>query len=228
MQNNKTFLFLGATGAVGSVSLKRLLSLSKVNQVFSLGRREISEYAQNPKLIQQIIDIHQPTSYSELNIKADTAICTLGVGEPSKVDKTDFVAIDKTAVLEFAKVCKSKGVKHFQLLSSIGISSNSSNFYLRTKGELVKDLIDLNFERLSIFQPSMILTPTNRYGFTQWLTLKIWPMLNFFLIGKLRKYRGIKVDTLGKSIANNSFSTNSGIEYLQYDDFLQLENFNIS
>ena len=51
----------------------------------------------------------------------------------------------------------------------------------------------------------MILTPTNRYGFTQYLTLKIWPKLNFILRKKLRKYRGIKVEILGKAITNNVF-----------------------
>jgi len=63
------------------------------------------------------------------------------------------------------------------LLSSVGISPKSKSFFLRTKGELVEALKALNFERLSIFMPSMILTPTNRYGFSQALTLAVWPKL---------------------------------------------------
>jgi len=101
--------------------------------------------------------------------------------------------VDKLAVIDFAKACKAGGVKHFELLSSVGISADSSSFFLRSKGELVEELKALNFERLSIFQPSMILTPTNRYGFMQGLTLAVWPVIDKLLIGGLRKYRGIKV-----------------------------------
>ena len=94
---------------------------------------------------------------------------------------------------------------------------------MRTKGELNDELVKLNFERLSIFQPSMILTPQNRYGLSQAIALKIWPMLDYILHKGYRKYRGIKVDMLGKSIANNALLDKTGVEYLQYDDFLKLQ-----
>jgi len=77
----------------------------------------------------------------------------------------------------------------------------SNSFYLRTKGELVEALKALNFDRLSIFQPSMILTPTNRYGIAQAITLKVWPFLKPLLMGSLRKYRGIPVNVLGQAMA---------------------------
>lgn len=147
----------------------------------------------------------------------------MGVGESSKIPKEEFIRIDKTAVLKFAKACKEKGVKHFLLLSSIGSDSSSWNYYLRTKGELNDELEKLHFERLSIFQPSMIMTPQNRYGWTQGIALKIWPKLDCILHKGYRKYRGIKVDMLGKAIANNVFLDGTGVEYLQYDDFLKLQ-----
>ena len=127
-------------------------------------------------------------------------------------------------MLDFAKVCKNNGVKHFQLLSSVGVSATSKSFFLKTKGELIDALEMLNFERLSIFQPSMILTPTNRYGFSQAVILKVWPKLNFILQGQARKYRGIKVEELGEAIANNVVTFGIGVEYLQYDDFKNLLN----
>lgn len=221
-QNKQSIVFLGATGAVGSVALNHLLSFNNVS-ILTLGRRPVQVENKPDNIEQQIIDIHKPSTYKEYIKDCETAICTLGVGEPSKISKDDFVAIDKNAVVNFAKECKISGVNHFQLLSSVGVSSKARNFYLRTKGELIDELISLGFEHLSIFQPSMILTPNNRYGFTQYLTLKIWPKLNIILLKKLRKYRGIKVEILGKAIANNAFSHKQGVEYLQYDDFLNLQ-----
>ena len=68
----------------------------------------------------------------------------------------------------------------------------------------------------------MILTPTNRYGFSQAVTLKVWPILKPLLISGLRKYRGIPVEILGKSIARNVLENKSGYEVLQWDDFYDI------
>lgn len=220
-QNKKSVVFLGATGAVGANTLKQLLSIGNMNRLLLLGRRNI-DVKDESCIEQQIIEIHQPESYASHIQNVDVAICTLGVGEPSKISKEEFIRIDKTAVLNFAESCKNGGVKHFQLLSSVSIDANSRNFFLRTKGELVEELKKLNFERMSIFQPSMILTPTNRYGLSQAIVLAVWPKLNFILQGGARKYRGIKVEQLGKAIANNVWAKGSGLEFLEYDQFINL------
>ncbi|MEL6850367.1 MAG: NAD(P)H-binding protein [Bacteroidota bacterium] len=224
MNDKPNVVFIGATGAVGGHALNRVLSLGPIGKVLTLGRRVVDLNPAPNKLEQKIIDIHDPASYADFINGQEIAICTLGVGEPSKISKEDFIKIDKTAVLNFAQVCKEKGVKQFHLLSSIGANSKSYNYYLRTKGELNEALEQLSFERLSIYLPSMILTPTNRYGFTQAVTLAVWPKLDVVLQGKARKYRGIKVDMLGKAIANNTLVEKNGLEYLQYDDFMALQN----
>lgn len=212
---------MGASGAVGSAALENILSFTDIQKILLLGRREL-QVSNASKIDQQTIDISDSSTYEDYINDFDTAICTLGVGEPSKISKEDFVKIDKTAVLDFATACKSKGVKHFQLLSSVGVSASSRSFFLRTKGELIEALEELKFERLSIFQPSMILTPTNRYGLSQAIVLKVWPRLNFILQGKATKYRGIKVEELGKAIAHNILISESGTEYLQYGQFKSL------
>ncbi|BAX78409.1 hypothetical protein ALGA_0014 [Labilibaculum antarcticum] len=221
MSMSKSIVFLGASGAVGAAALDTILRFSGINKLLLLGRRKLN-LADSGNLDQQIIDISDPATYEAYITDFDTAICTLGVGEPSKISKADFVKIDKTAVLDFAKACKTNGVKHFQLLSSVGVNAASKSFFLRTKGELIEALEELKFDRLSIFQPSMILTPTNRYGLSQAIVLKVWPMLDFLLQGKAKKYRGIKVEELGKAIANNILTAGAGTEYLQYDQFKSL------
>ena len=216
-------VFMGATGAVGSAAFQQLLTHHRVEKLLTLGRRAVEISDPPTYLKQELIDIHQPESYATFIVDHDVAICTLGVGEPSKISKEKFVAIDKTAVLHFARVCKDSGVRQFHLLSSVGANSSSWNYYLRTKGELNDALVALHFDRLCIYQPSMIMTPHNRYGWTQGLALKIWPRLEVVLRRGLRKYRGIKVEALGKAIANNVFVERRGVEYLHYDDFLNLQ-----
>ena len=213
-----TIVMLGASGAVGTETMQMLLKMPNVERLTLLGRTPISAIPANI-VKQHKIDIFNAHSYADVLEGHDTAICTLGVGEPSKMGKEEFIRIDKTAVLDFAKACKKAGVAHFQLLASVGIDAKSSSLYLKTKGELVEELIALNFEQLSIFQPSMILTPTNRYGFTQAVALFVTPFLNPLFFGSWRKYRGIPVDVLGKAIALNALNKNKGIERLEWDDF---------
>ncbi len=214
-------VMLGATGAVGGEALKALLSIEGIAKLSLLGRRNIDSISSD-KVHQHKIDIFDPASYQNILEGHHVAICTLGVGQPSKISREEFVKIDKLAVLDFAKACKQSGVRHFELLSSVGISAQSSSFFLRMKGELVEELKALDFERLSIFQPSMILTPTNRYGFGQAVTLAVWPILNPILLGGFKKYRGIPVETLGRAMALNIFGNHKGLEMLTWIDFKHL------
>lgn len=227
MENNKfnspnyTIVMLGATGAVGGHVLQELKTNPQVNRLTLLGRKVIPNIKEN-NIHQEVINIFDSSSYQDVLSGHNTAICTMGVGQPSKMSKEDFIKIDKLAVIDFAIECKKAGIYHFELLGSVGANSNSSSLYFRTKGELVNELKALNFERLSIFQPSLIQTPTNRYGFSQAVTLYIWPYLKPILFGGLRKYRGIPVEQLGKAIAVNIFNNNEGLETLYWDEFYDL------
>lgn len=212
---------LGATGAVGHHTATTLATHPSVARLTLLGRRPAPDIS-GPVVAQHTVDIFDAAAYDGVLDGHDAAICTLGVGQPSQMSKDEFIRIDRDAVITFATACKHAGVRHFSLLSSVGVDANSKSFYLRTKGELEQALIELQFERLSLFHPSMILTPINRYGFSQALVLTFFPLLTPILAGPLRKYRGIKVDTLGKSIAVNVLNDLHGVETLHWDEFVRL------
>lgn len=213
----------GATGAVGNQVAMTLSKMPMVKKLSLLGRTP-AENIVGPSIFQHKIDIFSPKSYEPFLDGHDTAICTLGVGQPSKMSKEEFVKIDKNAVLAFASACKKAGITHFELLSSVGVSSTSSSFYLRTKGELEDSLKELGFERLSLFHPSMIVTPTNRYGLSQAFALAVMPLLDPFLIGSYNKFRSIPVERLGTAIAINLFQDRQipATEILHWIDFIEL------
>ena len=218
---SKRIVMLGASGAVGQQVVASLLEHPVLDALTLLNRRLLPGL-HAPVVQQQIVDVLDAASYRDVLPGHQVAICTLGVGQPSQMSKAEFVRIDRDAVIAFATACRGAGVAHFELLASVGINANSRSFYLRTKGELCAALEALNFERLSIFEPSMILTPTNRYGLSQALTLAIWPKLNFLLQGALQKYRGVRVETLGAAMAANAFTIGHGVESLRWRDFQTL------
>lgn len=213
-----TIVMIGGTGAVGRESVAKLLELPNLERLTLLGRRPLEGFTSD-KIVQHKVDVFDINSYQHFIEGHDIAICTLGVGEPSKVSKEEFIKIDKLAVFDFAQRCKGAGVSHFQLLSSVGASSSSLSHYLRVKGELIDDLESMAFRRLSIFMPSMIITPSNRYGFSQAVVLAVWPLLSHLFIFKMDRYRGVKVEELGSAIALNTVVVNRGVERLSWRDF---------
>ena len=221
MPQTLSVVMLGASGAVGGQVAKTLMAMPELQRLSLLNRRSLPELT-GTSVTQHTVDVLNPATYQTQLPGHDCAVCTLGVGEPSTMSKEEFVRIDKDAVITFATACKAAGIRHFELLGSVGAHSKSSAFYLRTKGELQDALIALNFERLSLFQPSMILTPTNRYGFSQALVLAFWPKLSGLLFGRLRKYRGIRVETLGAALAKNLMTTGQGVEILQWEQFMKV------
>jgi uncharacterized protein YbjT (DUF2867 family) len=224
MTQSLSVVMLGASGAVGGQVVNTLLAMPEITRLTLLGRREIAlPVSAKASIVQQhVIDIDATDAWKSLVEAHDCAICTLGVGQPSKMSKAEFVHIDRDVVIAFATICRQAGVRHFELLGSAGADSRSKSFYLRTKGELRDALVALDFERLSVFQPSMILTPTNRYGLSQALTLALWPSLSKLMIGPMRKFRGIRVETLGAAMARNLLTTGRGAETLHRDEFMQL------
>ncbi len=213
-------IILGATGAVGSEAVKALVAHSDVSRVTALTRRALD--FSHPKLATHIVDVFSPASFADHIAGHDAAICTFGVGQPSKVSREEFLKVDKRAVMDFADTCKTKGVKHFELLGSVAIDPKSRSFYLRSKGELRDAIAALGFLRFSCFQPSMLITPHNRYGWSQAILLALWPVLSPLLIGPLQYYRGIRVEVLGQAMAHNLLRPGTGVEILHWGKFEHL------
>jgi uncharacterized protein YbjT (DUF2867 family) len=210
-------IFLGASGAVGTEALSVILQSNATIDL--LLRRNLPSAT---SAHEHIVDVLDPASYRHHIKSHDVAICTLGVGEPSKVSKEEFTRIDKQAVLDFAAACKDVGVRHFTLLGSTAADAKSKSFYLRSKGELRDSIAALGFERFSVFQPSMILTQQNRYGFSQAVMLAVWPLLSPLLVGGSKKYRGIRVEDLGRAIAQNISRDAKGLEVFHWPEIVAM------
>jgi uncharacterized protein YbjT (DUF2867 family) len=192
-------VMIGATGAVGTVAARALVEDPAVERLTLLGRR--ASPLSHAKVDQHEVDPLSPAEYERLLAGHDEALCTLGVGQPSKVPRAEFLRVDRDGVLAFARACRAAGVVSFTLLSSVDADARSPSWYLRGKGELEDGLRALAFLHLRLVQPSMILTPTNRFGPVQGVLLAVTPLAAPLLVGPLRKYRGIGVEALGRAMA---------------------------
>ncbi|MCD6025417.1 MAG: hypothetical protein K0Q91_2333 [Fibrobacteria bacterium] len=221
----KSAVVFGATGAVGGQVLAALSASPAIERITTLGRRAVPGAA-SAKLEQHVIDPGKPASYESRLPGHAIAICTFGVGEASKLSREEFRRIDFDYVLDFARACRRQGVSHFSLLVSVGANPRSRIFYLRSKGELEAAVAALGFDRVSFFRPSMILTPKNRYGLSQAIVLKVWPVVDKLFFGPLRRYRGISIADLGRAMVRNALVKKTGpgrgVEILMWPDFKRL------
>ena len=222
----RCLVLLGATGAVGRNVLAEALRSPAFETVTTLGRRKADvadREAPSGKLAQHIVDLEVPASYRPLIDGHTAAICTLGVGQPSKSTREEVWKIEIDYVMGFAAACKEAGIRHFSLMTSVGANARSRSYYLRLKGTQEDRVRALGFERTSLFRPSMLITPENRYGAMQGVLLTLWPKLDWILAGPLRRFRGIRVDDLGRAIAVNAArDAPAGLEVFEWDGFQRI------
>lgn len=221
----RRLVLLGATGAVGRTVLAEALRSPAFETVTTLGRRraDIGDGGVPAKLTQHVVDLEAPASYRALVSGHTAAICTLGVGQPSKSTREEVWKVEIDYVAGFAAACREAGVRHFSLMTSVGSDLRSRSYYLRLKGTQEARVKALGFERTSLFRPSMLLTPGNRYGATQAVFLAVWPRLHWMFAGPLRRFRGIRVEDLGRAmVLNAEFDGPVGIEIFEWDGFQRM------
>ena len=147
-------LVLGASGATGRELVQLLLDDSNFNQV-SIFVRTVPIIS-DKKLTIHKIDFAKLEEYKGL-IKGDILFSALGTTKKEAGGKKEQYLVDYTYQYEFAKMASDNGVTNYSLVSSTGANSNSSFFYPKIKGELEESVKKLNFKKIDIFQPPMLI-----------------------------------------------------------------------
>jgi len=154
----------------------------------------------------------------DMNILEDVDVfSSLGTTIKIAGSKENQRKIDVDYTVNFAKLCEGK-VKSFNVVSAIGANSNSKNFYTSLKGELEDKLKELNLGVLRIFQPSLLISKREDKRFFEELFIKISPIFQILLKGKMKKYSPIEASLLGKVIVRFVTENKSEGTYT-YNDF---------
>ena len=137
-----------------------------------------------------------------------------------KKDRKNHFKIEHDYVFNIAKKAKDRGVNNLSIISAVGANSNSSNFYLSTKGLIEEDLRNLRYKNINILRPGHIITnkEINEIGFLVWVIDILFKLVNPFLKSSLRKYRGIPLERVSEFMANEEMA---GTKIFYYDDFIK-------
>ena len=211
-----TAVIIGATGAVGKEIVNEILSGEYYNRVYILGRNSISKLPDDSRLAKIIIDFDNIDFDMDILENADV-FASLGTTIKTAGSKENQRKIDVDYTVNFAKLCEGK-VRSFNVVSAIGANSKSKNFYNSLKGELEDKLKEMNLRTLRIFQPSLLISKRDDNRFLEEIFMKVAPIFQFVLKGKIKKYSPIEASLLGKVLVR--FATeNKGKGTYTYNDF---------
>jgi len=190
-------LVAGATGLVGGFLLKSLLDAPDYTRVYALTRRPFGK--EHPRLANRVV-VFERMAEQLKGLVAQDAFCCIGTTIADAGSQEAFREADVDAVLLFARAARAAQASRFVVVSSVGASSKSKKFYLRTKGEMEEAVSDLGFVSVDILQPSLLLGPRKALRPLE-ITGRIFaPLINPFLTGPREAYRAIPAETVGKAM----------------------------
>jgi len=215
MLSKPNAVIIGATGLTGSELALKLLSKNEFSEITCIVRNVPSSENNEIKYIQTDFD-----TISDMKFKADTAFTCLGTTIKKAKTKENFYKVDYHYNLKFAEACKINGVERFILMSALGANSRSSVFYSRVKGELENAVINLNFKSLTIIRPSVLEGNRIEYRRGEIFLRKVMKIINPLLIGKLRRYRSVRIEQIVNAMIEAATLDHSGIRIIENEEIL--------
>jgi uncharacterized protein YbjT (DUF2867 family) len=197
----RSVVIAGASGVVGARALQHLLARDDVGRVVALGRRPLD--VRHEKLVSTVVDLGSAAAIApEIPEGCAAAVCCLGTTMKKAGSRDAFRAVDRDAVVALGEAARSRGVRRFVVVSSVGASARSASFYLRTKAEAEDGLARLGFPQLTIVRPAFIDDQGARRDVRLGERLAL-PLARaiFSVAGRTSRYAPVRADVVGRAVA---------------------------
>jgi uncharacterized protein YbjT (DUF2867 family) len=192
--NKRTALVFGATGLIGNLLLEELIKSVEYKEIMIFVRQPSG--ISYPNVTEFIIDFDSVEKYAE-QIKGEDLFICLGTTIKKAGSVKRMEEIDRDLPVKIATYASANGIKRVAVVSSLGASASSKNYYLRIKGEMEAGILNVNFENTAIVRPSMVLGERKEKRTGETMGKIVMKTFKPLLTGKFRKYRAIH----GKDVA---------------------------
>ena len=200
---------IGATGLVGRLLADRLCAWSEPPEIHALLRRPSGRTAP---------EWHEHVAPGEnwpaivAGLRPELAISALGTTMRQAGSEAAFRIVDHDMVLAFARATAAAGASRMMTVSSVGADAGSSNFYLRLKGEVDRELATLGFARLDVFRPGLLRGPRGtdrRLG--ERIGILMSPIVNRLLPRRRDRFAAIDAATVAGAMAAVAGAREEGV-----------------
>lgn len=189
-------LIVGATGLVGGHLLRLLSQDSRISSIVAPTRRPL------PVALSNVTNPHAPQlsdALAQVTEPVDKVFCCLGTTLREAGSKAAFTLVDRTLVVDTARVGLQRGAKQMLVVSALGANSRSPFFYNRVKGEMEEALIAQHWPHLILARPSMLLGERHTRRLNEALMAPIFKILP----GKLKAIASLNV---AKAMLSEAFN----------------------
>ena len=209
-------LLVGATGMVGGA----VIAQAGDRSLTILVRRELGGMRDQDALL-----VAPPERWADIIAveRPPVLISCLGTTIRAAGSQAAFRAVDHDLIVSAAKGARLAGTRQMIVVSSVGASAKSRNFYLKTKGETEDALRTLGFERLDILRPGLLTgarAGPKRLG--EGIAIAAAPLADAMLHGSLRRYRSIAGTTVARAIVALAGIAQPGVRIHENDAMRRL------
>ncbi len=214
---NKMAIVIGATGLVGHALVEKLAAAPHIGKIITLTRRPVIH--PSSKVFNQVVDFDHLEDHPSL-FNAHYLFSCLGTTKKLSGSIEAQRKVDVDYQFKAAQLALNQGVEHYLLLSSSSANAQSNNPYLKMKGELEQKISALPFQRISLFQPSLLLGQRQDFRLAE--KIGSWVMPALCIIPALRRFRPITAEQVATKMAWVSQQEGHAKEIFSLDDlFIQ-------
>jgi len=215
----RTALIAGASGLVGAKLLDLLLADPVVARVHSLVRRPSGRAGD--KLAEHLVDFGNLAA-TAVDGPVGEAYCCLGTTMRAAGSRDAFRTVDFELVVAFARLALRLGTASLTVISSLGADPESRSFYLRTKGEVERELIALGLPSLGIVRPSLLLGQRRELRIGERAGELGLRLASPLLKGSLARYRPVHARAVARAMADLGRRGEHGVHVLESDAIQRL------
>lgn len=231
-------IIIGGTGGVGAFLVQKLLASSKYSKVTVISRNKILEH---PKL-NNIIWKDFSENLLETNDKSievfknhDVLFCCLGAPEKAllglffnrKKYAAMFQKVDYDYTVAAAKIGYKAGILNFSVISSPSAKPSAKFIYSKIKWNMEQSIKNIDFKKVSIFQPYHLMKPANSQ--VHFLKKGVKNFVAFIASLMPAKQKAIKVEDVAHAMmieyGSRTKADSSKIVYYTSDDMRELIKF---
>jgi uncharacterized protein YbjT (DUF2867 family) len=211
----KKAVLFGASGFIGSSLLEELLKSPDYDRVTVVVRKKLK--TEHLKLKTLIGDLQSLPSIKD-QIQGDDIFIALGTTKKKIPQQDEYYKVDHDYPVLTAKIAKENGAKSIFLVTAAGANARSNFFYVRTKGEVERDILALNYEHSHLFRPSMLLGHREENRPMEKLFIHLWSAIDPIFVGPLSLYRGIDGKDVAKAMVRAAQQSSEGVKIYHWKE----------
>jgi len=212
-----TATVFGATGLIGNTIIELLILDTRFTQIKAAVRKK--GLFQHSKVVEVEINYNNLQEYSE-TLKADIFFSCLGTTIKNAGTQQAQLIVDRDYPIEIARLANQLSVSKIITVSSVGADEKSSNFYLRTKGEMENGVIKQMSERAIFVRPSILVGNRKENRIGEKIGIVLMKLIGPLFFGSLTSYKAISAITIANAMIAACFVSTS--QFLYYNDMMKL------